>query len=98
MSTTETLLWFVAVPAVIVAVIWLLAYGRGPERKKRYRPGRPFQFTPVWYVADHDHPDSSSTRRTRAELERGRVRAALPTAAVPTGETQRTTGGASDRW
>jgi len=53
MSGTEQLLILVGVPAVVVAVVWALASIGGPQAKKRYRPGRPYDFTPVWYVANH---------------------------------------------
>jgi hypothetical protein len=94
-STTETLLYLVVIPAVVVAVIWVLAYRGGPGRGGRYRPGRPFAFTPVWYLADHHHPAEPSARATP---EPGRVRAALPAAVVPSGDLHATTGGASERW
>lgn len=89
MSATETLLYLLGVPAVVVAVVWALVYRGGPSAQKRYRPGRPYRFAPVWYVANRSHePD-----REAAQLEAGQRRAALP---GPGGRP--TVGGASDRW
>src|SRR5690606_11791925 len=53
MSGTEQLLILVGVPVVVVAVVWALASIGGPHAKKRYRPGRPYDFRPVWYLANH---------------------------------------------
>jgi hypothetical protein len=101
-SGTETLLYLVGVPFAIVVVVWALAYRGGPGAAKRYRPGRPYQFAPVWYVANHrTGPDSEPPA-----LETDQRRAALPAAepasegiAEPGGEEiYKAVGGASDRW
>ena len=55
MSGAEQVLYLVVVPAVIVAVVWGLASIGGPQAKRRYRPGRPYEFIPVWYLANHRH-------------------------------------------
>jgi hypothetical protein len=90
-SGTEQLLYLVVVPAVAIAIIWALASIGGPRSKKRYRPGRPYDFVPVWYVANH-HREPGAEKAARAELTAG---AGNPEA----GSTLRgTTGGASDRW
>lgn len=83
MSGPEQVLYLVVVPAVIVAIVWGLASIGGPQAKRRYRPGRPYEFIPVWYLANH--------RRGPGDAERP----ALP---APTEAVQGTTGGASDRW
>lgn len=96
MSGTEQFFFLVVVPAAIVAVVWTLASLGGPRAQKRYRPGRPFQFTPVWYVANHRHgprteavaayaaaqPELTATEQAPAEVQARQPR----------------TGGASDRW
>lgn len=82
MSGPEQLLFLVVVPAAIVAVIWALASIGGPQSRKRYRPGRRYDFTPVWYLANHQ-------RGTRPELA---ARAERPSTAAGA------TGGASDGW
>ena len=82
MSGTEQLLILVGVPVVVVAVVWALASIGGPHAKKRYRPGRPYDFRPVWYLANH-RGRSDGERQTREPVS------------APVGGT---TGGASDRW
>lgn len=99
MSVTDTLLIFVAVPLAVVVVIAALGYvgNRGGSGDKRYRPGRHFDFAPVWFVS---HPEQL-VESGRAEITDGERSPALTTAklevagaATPAGET----GGASDRW
>jgi hypothetical protein len=57
-SIPETLLTFVGAPAAIYAVIVLAVVGPGQLRAQaRYRPGRPWQHAPAWFVP---HPDEGS--------------------------------------
>jgi hypothetical protein len=51
MSPIETVLLFIGAPAAITAVLAGLVYGAGSRRSPRYRPGRPFAFAPVWFLA-----------------------------------------------
>jgi hypothetical protein len=104
LSITQTVLIFVVIPAVIVLAITGLAYAGGSRRgSKRYRPGRPFEFAPVWFLSA---PEKLSAATGSAELVSGPHREALagttepPVAERPEGERaiQGTTGGASDRW
>ncbi|MEU5938581.1 hypothetical protein ABZ807_05230 [Micromonospora sp. NPDC047548] len=98
MSVTETSLIFVGIPAAVVLVIVGLAFAsnRGGGNK-RYRPGRRFDFTPVWFLGRPEQlADSAGTALaagaqapalTSHKLEKAGVEA-------PAGGT----GGASDRW
>jgi hypothetical protein len=104
LSITETVVTFVVIPAAVVLLIAGLAYSGGARRgSKRYRPGRPFEFTPVWFLAA---PERLSSQTGSAELTTGPHREALtgaseaPVAERPEGERamQGSTGGASDRW
>jgi hypothetical protein len=104
LSITETVLTFVVIPVAIVLLIAGLAYSGGARRtSKRYRPGRPFEFTPVWFLSA---PEQLSPVTGSAELAGGPHREALagateaPAVQRPGGEQamQGATGGASDRW
>ncbi len=50
--STQDLLIFVGIPLATIGIIFALVYaspsGRGT---KRYRPGRPYPFAPVWFLA-----------------------------------------------
>jgi len=65
MSILETVTVFVGIPAAVYAVVAGLVYMSGGRRNRRYRPGRPYEFTPVWFVS------------SRARLAQGAERAAI---------------------
>ena len=83
----KTLLLLIGVAVAVGLVIAALVYSGGSRRSKRYRPGRPFSFAPVWFLSAPEHQARSAVRPGR-ELTKssGQV--------VPA----RATGGASDRW
>lgn len=99
MEVSETVLWFIGVPALIVLFVGGLAYALSSgKRSRRYRPGRPYDVAPVWFLAAPDKVD---------EVVRKRALAGKPQPpAISTGEVeagrqpvpQGSTGGASDRW
>ena len=51
MSIIETTLVFAGIPAAVILLVAAAVYAGGSRRSKRYRPGRPFEFTPVWFLA-----------------------------------------------
>lgn len=56
MTAWETLGVFAGIPAGIVALIVVSVYGKSMmHQPNRYRPGRPWNFEPAWYVP---HPDA----------------------------------------
>jgi hypothetical protein len=97
LSATDTALIFVGIPAAIILMITVLTLAGGGRSPHRYRPGRPFDFTPVWFLSSPEQLAEPSTT------------AALPTSVQPpalaAGETKKaeapaasTMGGASDHW
>jgi hypothetical protein len=93
-SDTEALLLLIGVPAVVVAVVWALAWRGGPSADKRYRPARPFYFATVWFLANHRTGPATDA----GELE-APERPALPAGVGDPGDIlQGAVGGASDRW
>ncbi|MEV4493948.1 hypothetical protein AB0K04_28025 [Micromonospora coxensis] len=99
MSVTETALIFAGIPAAVVLVIAGLVFA-GSRRgggAKRYRPGRPFDFTPVWFLGRPEQlADSAGTAlaagaQAPALSSRKQEQAGVE---APAGGT----GGASDRW
>jgi hypothetical protein len=96
LSIISTVLLFVLLPAAIIAVVAGLSLAGGSGRQtRRYRPGRPYDFTPIWFLARPEQvgpAQGTSGRRAPAPaLESGVVESG---ARVPMGAT----GGASDRW
>jgi hypothetical protein len=105
LSVTETVLYFVVIPAGAVLVIAGLSVAGGGRGARRYRPGRSYDFTPVWFLSS---PEQVAAARGTGEGSRaaaltgghhaGELTAGpgseRTAAAAPAG----TTGGASDRW
>lgn len=97
LSVTNTVLIFVGIPALIVLVIAGLGMAGGGRGAPRYRPGRPFEFTPVWFLSSPDQVSAGAeavalpSGGQRRELTGGPENEGTPVAA-------RGTGGASDRW
>ena len=83
----KTLLLLIGAAVAVGLVIAALVYAGGSRRSKRYRPGRPFEFTPVWFLSAPEQQSRSAVRPGR-EL----TRSTGPVVAA------RGTGGASDRW
>ncbi|WP_245736996.1 hypothetical protein [Micromonospora pattaloongensis] len=98
------MLYFVGIPVLIVLVIGGLVMltsrsGHAGGGDKRYRPGRPFDFTPVWFLSSPEQVAQPET------LGRKVLPGGVPAPAVRAGgetDAARTragvTGGASDRW
>jgi hypothetical protein len=82
----KLLLVLIGIAVALGLVIAALVFMGGRKDTKRYRPGRPFAFAPVWFLAA---PERQSRAGITGELPAG------PTARVA---RPRETGGASDRW
>jgi hypothetical protein len=110
LSIQQTVLVFAGVPIAVVAVVYALVYATSNLRSnKRYRPGRPFTFAPVWFLSAPDRQNGAAA--SRPALTSGGHHAELP-AATPAGPLlaqaadapanqpapQGETGGASDSW
>jgi hypothetical protein len=74
------------------------------RRGKRYRPGRPYEFRPVWFLSAPEQLADEGPDEHKA-LRGSGAPAALPAGASGADEwvarkpaEQRATGGASDRW
>jgi hypothetical protein len=104
LSIIETLVVFAGIPLAVVAVITGLIYAGGARSNdRRYRPGRPFDFTPVWFLSapDHQSPNSHAlpAAEQRALITHGAGGAAAEGRPIAGAEGRpSTTGGASDRW
>lgn len=47
----EVVLVFVGIPVGVFLLLAAAVYGAGSRHSRRYRPGRPFEFAPVWFLA-----------------------------------------------
>jgi hypothetical protein len=76
-----TVLIFVGIPVAVFLLVAGMVYAGSARRGKRYRPGRPYRFTPVWFLSAPEGlaPDGGTGQHA---LERGPQRGELAAAAV----------------
>lgn len=91
----HTVLVFVGIPALVVAVLALLVFAPSIAKGPRYRPGLSWWAPPVWIGGPAPtKPDPASL----PELPAGTSAAAGTTSASAGTGIARTTGGASASW
>jgi hypothetical protein len=100
-SVVSTVLVFVIIPAAIVATVAALSMAGSDSNRhtRRYRPGRRYDFQPIWYLASPEQVGSAPgghTLEQRAQtpaIEAGIIEdsSGVPVRPGPT-------GGASDSW
>jgi hypothetical protein len=95
----STVLIFVGIPLAVIVVVAALVHS-GSERNRsnrRYRPGRPYEFAPIWFLSAPEQvtADSGEAARTaqRPAIESGIIEDAAGQRVLPG-----PVGGASDRW
>jgi hypothetical protein len=61
----NTVLIFVIIPLGFITMVSALVFASsdGTKRVKRYRPGRPYDFQPVWYLASPEQVRSAPDGR-----------------------------------
>ncbi|WP_305789106.1 aa3-type cytochrome oxidase subunit CtaJ [Symbioplanes lichenis] len=82
---------FAVIPVAFIGVVAALVFAtsRRHEPDRRYRPGRPFDFEPIWFVSS---PQQVSEAAPAKVIEAGQDATGRPVARPAT------VGGASDRW
>jgi hypothetical protein len=113
LTKIETVLIYAGIPALVIAVIYGLVFAGDARRGggKRYRPGRPYDFQPVWFLAAGQPRHAGAGRAAVAGApSRAALTGSTPpgpllaqdtgTGEWPTSDPTRpnVTGGASDRW
>jgi hypothetical protein len=96
LSILSTILVFVIIPAgVIILVASLVLAGSDRTRRtRRYRPGRPYDFQPIWFLASPERVGAASVGSAAHPAIEGPVLEDSTGARVRPGPT----GGASDSW
>jgi hypothetical protein len=96
LSISSTVLIFLVIPVGFIALVaaLVLASSRRANPDRRYRPGRPYDFQPIWFLSSPEHVTGHG--------DAGHVQKALtgPVLEDSTGARVRpgSTGGASDSW
>jgi hypothetical protein len=100
-SPLETVLVFGGIPLAVVLLVYGLVYASSGRGVRRYRPGRPFSFEPVWYVAaERNQALEEADAGSRPALGAMRTQHALPAGRPATGgvATALDRGGARGSW
>ena len=97
LSIFSTIFVYVVIPLSVIALITALVLSgssRG-RRARRYRPGRPYDFKPMWFLASPAQvsPAFGGTSSSAPELPAGVLEDSAGMQVQPG-----PTGGASDRW
>jgi hypothetical protein len=97
LSIFSTVLVFVIIPAaILLGVSGLVLSGSDRTRRssRRYRPGRPYDFQPIWFLAAPDQVGLVTAGAPARPAIEGPVLEDISGARVLPGPT----GGASDSW
>ena len=106
MSVLSTFLVFVVIPLAAILLIGGLAYAgaSGGRTNRRYRPGRPYDFQPIWFLAAPERIGTPVAApllhgQVHGELEQGdRIEPGVIEDSAGARVLPGPTGGASDRW
>jgi hypothetical protein len=71
MTVFEELLILFGAPILVTVVVYAVVFLRHPRPQSRYRPGEPYDFKPVWFIARTDAVDASARPGTAGEIESG---------------------------
>ena len=99
-SVVSTVLVFVIIPVAVVVIVAALSIAGSDSNRhtRRYRPGRRYDFQPIWYLSSPEQvgsaPGGASEQRAQTPaIEAGIIEdsSGVPVRPGPT-------GGASDSW
>jgi hypothetical protein len=100
LSVLNTFLVYLVIPLAIILGIAALALAGSDRtrRSRRYRPGRPYDFQPIWFLSSPEQVSPafggpSIERKARPQIEAGVIEDSSGARVLPG-----PTGGASDRW
>jgi hypothetical protein len=99
LSVSNTVLVFLVIPLGVILVVASLVFAASDKtrRTRRYRPGRPYDFQPIWFLASPEQ-----VAHTAPALTGDQSRQALESSVLEDSAGQRvkagSTGGASDSW
>lgn len=96
MTVLQTLLTFVGIPVAVYLILAALVYGPSSRSKKRYRPGREYDFAPVWFLARPQDVSVAGAAAYVAEQDESTAPKELESTASTTRGGAK--GGASGNW
>jgi hypothetical protein len=97
LSIASTVLIYVGIPLVVIALVASIVMSGSDRsrRGRRYRPGRPYDFQPVWYLAapERVNQPALTAHGSAPALEAGVIEDSSGVRVLPG-----PVGGASDSW
>jgi hypothetical protein len=99
LSISSTVLIYLAIPVGVIALVAGLTLAGGDRTRpaRRYRPGRPYDFQPIWFLASPEQVSGSAIaiegRPDRPAIEAPYLEDTAGVRVLPG-----PTGGASDSW
>lgn len=69
MTVFQELLILFGAPILVVVAVYAVIFLRHPRPQSRYRPGEPYDFKPVWFVAREGAVDADVRPGAAAQLE-----------------------------
>lgn len=96
MTILETVLVYVGIPVAVFLILAGLVYRPGTGNAKRYRPGREYDFAPIWFLARPEEVTVAGAADYVASLPRKSESKAIE--AGPTHSRTGIKGGASGSW
>jgi hypothetical protein len=99
LSISSTVLVFVVIPLGVVALVASLTLSGSDRsrRSRRYRPGRPYDFRPVWFLAAPE-ADSLAARADARQAARRAIGGPVLEDSSGARVLPGSVGGASDSW
>ena len=100
MSVLSTVLVFAVIPLAVIGVVAALVLSSSARRQvsRRYRPGRPYDFQPIWFLAAPETVSAPAGTPAVGATQHP----ALASSVVEDSAGERVlpgrVGGASDRW
>jgi hypothetical protein len=99
LSISNTVLIYVVIPLGVLLVVASLVFASSDRtrRTRRYRPGRPYDFQPIWFLATPERVGHAAPALT-GNASRQAIEAPVLEDAAGQRVRAGSTGGASDSW
>jgi hypothetical protein len=100
LSISSTVLVFVGIPAALIALVASLVFGGSDRtrRTRRYRPGRPYDFQPIWFLASPEQVNGGDVAALTGAHGRTAIEGPVLEDSTGARVLPGPTGGASDSW
>lgn len=95
MTVLESTLILVGATLAVIILVTALIYGRSSRGSKRYRPGRDYDFAPVWFLARPENVTVAGAADYVRDIDAEASKAIESSESAPRAGVK---GGASGNW